>query len=55
MVQELIDSALGEDQSHTLEGFSFGGAPSSSKLPATLAKRMPQVALATAYGLTETK
>lgn len=53
IVSELIESELGEDQNHSLEGFSFGGAPSSSQLPRILKERMPQVLLSTAYGLSE--
>lgn len=48
MVAELIDSELGNDTNNTLQGFTFGGAPCSSKMPEKSEQRMPNVSIATA-------
>ncbi|KAK4705766.1 hypothetical protein P7C70_g424, partial [Phenoliferia sp. Uapishka_3] len=52
MVMELIDSLDGHDD-HILEGLSFGGAPSSDRLPSALRKSVPKASASNAYGLTE--
>ena len=46
---ELID-ALDGDTNHTLEGLSFGGAPSSDRLPSALRKSVPKASASNAYG-----
>lgn len=52
MVMELIDALEGDDD-HAVEGFSFGGAPSTDRLPGALRKSIPAAAASFAYGLSE--
>lgn len=54
MVMELIDALEGDDD-HAVEGFSFGGAPSTDRLPGALRKSIPAAAASFAYGLSEVK
>ncbi|KAM0749660.1 long-chain-fatty-acid-CoA ligase [Meredithblackwellia eburnea MCA 4105] len=53
MVMEIIDALKGVE-GHVLDGVSFGGAPSSDRLPSAMRSSVPSAFASVAYGLTET-